>query len=151
MSDLSSIESYCSSYYDKNGLYNDGFPCPIDKYCCQSSDGTKSCCKKKLLSTTFPVLKLSQVELEKNKHQVIQVYELSTKSYSIIQILTNYTKKNNSKSNTNNNMNSKLIFQNSLRKISSYDINNQLKKPHSFSESSILYDTSSRLPYLITK
>lgn len=44
MSDPGSLERYCSSYYDKHGLYNDGFPCPMDKYCCQTSDGTKMCC-----------------------------------------------------------------------------------------------------------
>lgn len=38
------MERYCSSYYDKHGLYNDGFPCPADKYCCQTDDGTKMCC-----------------------------------------------------------------------------------------------------------
>jgi hypothetical protein len=38
------VERYCSSYYDKHGLYNDGFPCPDDKYCCQAQDGSKSCC-----------------------------------------------------------------------------------------------------------
>lgn len=38
-------ERYCSSYYDRHGLYNDGFPCPEGKYCCQNEqDGTKSCC-----------------------------------------------------------------------------------------------------------
>jgi hypothetical protein len=45
MSDSGSIERYCSSYYDKHGLYNDGFPCPNDKYCCQTSDGAKMCCE----------------------------------------------------------------------------------------------------------
>ena len=39
-----SMEKYCSAFYDKHGLYNDGFPCPSDKYCCQSSDGNKMCC-----------------------------------------------------------------------------------------------------------
>ena len=38
------MERYCSSYYDTHGLYNDGFPCPADKYCCQTDDGTKMCC-----------------------------------------------------------------------------------------------------------
>ena len=38
------MERYCSSYYDKHGLYNDGFPCPADKYCCQGDDGAKMCC-----------------------------------------------------------------------------------------------------------
>jgi hypothetical protein len=40
----SNQERYCSSYYDKHGLYNDGFPCPDDKYCCQTPDGSKACC-----------------------------------------------------------------------------------------------------------
>jgi hypothetical protein len=40
----SSLEQYCSPYYDKKGLYNDGFPCPSDKYCCQNADGSKYCC-----------------------------------------------------------------------------------------------------------
>ena len=44
MSDPRTLERYCSSYYDKHGLYNDGFPCPADKYCCQNDDGTKKCC-----------------------------------------------------------------------------------------------------------
>lgn len=44
MSDPASLERYCSSYYDRHGLYNDGFPCPTDKYCCQNTDGTKMCC-----------------------------------------------------------------------------------------------------------
>ena len=90
MSELSSTESYCISYYDKNGLYNDGFPCPIDKYCCQSSDGTKLCCKKKNSTTRISILKLSHLEQEKNKHQLPQVNELSTKSYSIMHSLINY-------------------------------------------------------------
>ena len=38
------IEQYCSPYYDKYGSYNDGFPCPSDKYCCQNKDGLKYCC-----------------------------------------------------------------------------------------------------------
>ena len=44
MSDPANLERYCSSYYDRHGLYNDGFPCPTDKYCCQSADGAKMCC-----------------------------------------------------------------------------------------------------------
>ena len=45
MSDPDTMERYCSSYYDKHGLYNDGFPCPANKYCCQSTDGgSKMCC-----------------------------------------------------------------------------------------------------------
>ena len=44
MSDPGILERYCSSYYDRHGLYNDGFPCPSDKYCCQNEDGTKACC-----------------------------------------------------------------------------------------------------------
>ena len=40
----STQERYCISYYDKHGLYNDGFPCPEDKYCCQIADGSKLCC-----------------------------------------------------------------------------------------------------------
>lgn len=44
MNDPSTMERYCSSYYDKHGLYNDGFPCPADKYCCQKEDGMKMCC-----------------------------------------------------------------------------------------------------------
>ena len=44
MSDPGVLERYCSSYYDRFGLYNDGFPCPSDKYCCQNMDGTKMCC-----------------------------------------------------------------------------------------------------------
>ena len=46
MSDPDTMERYCSSYYDKHGLYNDGFPCPANKYCCQSPDGggSKMCC-----------------------------------------------------------------------------------------------------------
>ena len=47
MEDPGNYERYCSSYYDKHGLYNDGFPCPADKYCCQSSDGIKMCCSLK--------------------------------------------------------------------------------------------------------
>jgi len=43
-SDPDTLERYCSSYYDKQGLYNDGFPCPADKYCCQNADGMKMCC-----------------------------------------------------------------------------------------------------------
>jgi hypothetical protein len=38
------MERYCSSYFDKDGLYNDGFPCPVDKYCCQTPQGVKMCC-----------------------------------------------------------------------------------------------------------
>lgn len=41
---MTNLERYCSSYYDRHGLYNDGFPCPADKYCCQLDDGTKMCC-----------------------------------------------------------------------------------------------------------
>jgi hypothetical protein len=45
MSDPDGMERYCSSYYDKHGLYNDGFPCPANKYCCQAHDGgSKMCC-----------------------------------------------------------------------------------------------------------
>ena len=45
MSDPDGMERYCSSYYDKHGLYNDGFPCPGNKYCCQAPDGgSKMCC-----------------------------------------------------------------------------------------------------------
>ena len=44
MSDPGSLERYCSSYYDRHGLYNDGFPCPTDKYCCENADGNKKCC-----------------------------------------------------------------------------------------------------------
>ncbi len=44
MSDPGSLERYCSSYYDRHGLYNDGFPCPADKYCCENEDGNKKCC-----------------------------------------------------------------------------------------------------------
>jgi hypothetical protein len=42
----SQFEQYCSAYYDKHGLYNDGFPCPSDKYCCQNNEGMKYCCLK---------------------------------------------------------------------------------------------------------
>jgi hypothetical protein len=35
------LEQYCSPYYDKHGLYNDGFPCPSEKYCCQTNEGAK--------------------------------------------------------------------------------------------------------------
>jgi hypothetical protein len=38
------MEHYCSSYYDRNGLYNDGFPCPGHTYCCDKEDGQKMCC-----------------------------------------------------------------------------------------------------------
>ena len=38
------MERYCSSYLDRNGLYNDGFPCPGKTYCCEKEDGTKMCC-----------------------------------------------------------------------------------------------------------
>lgn len=46
MSDPDTMERYCSSYYDKHGLYNDGFPCPANNYCCLSKDGSgsKMCC-----------------------------------------------------------------------------------------------------------
>jgi hypothetical protein len=54
MSDIGSIERYCSSYYDKHGLYNDGFPCPNDKYCCQTSDGTKMCCEINVTTSSKP-------------------------------------------------------------------------------------------------
>ena len=38
------MERYCSSYYDRHGLYNDGFPCPGKTYCCEKDDGHKMCC-----------------------------------------------------------------------------------------------------------
>lgn len=38
------MERYCSSYLDRHGLYNDGFPCPGQTHCCEKSDGTKMCC-----------------------------------------------------------------------------------------------------------
>jgi hypothetical protein len=44
MNDAAAMERYCSSYYDRFGLYNDGFPCPDDKYCCENADGYKKCC-----------------------------------------------------------------------------------------------------------
>ncbi|CAF0766270.1 unnamed protein product [Brachionus calyciflorus] len=44
MGDPGNLERYCSSYYDRHGLYNDGFPCPTDKYCCQTPEGAKMCC-----------------------------------------------------------------------------------------------------------
>jgi hypothetical protein len=40
------MERYCSSYLDRNGLYNDGFPCPGQTYCCEKEDGTKMCCQE---------------------------------------------------------------------------------------------------------
>ncbi|RNA43021.1 hypothetical protein BpHYR1_008534 [Brachionus plicatilis] len=53
MEDPGNYERYCSSYYDKHGLYNDGFPCPADKYCCQSADGIKMCCSFKQNDNSF--------------------------------------------------------------------------------------------------
>ncbi len=40
------MERYCSSYVDRNGLYNDGFPCPGQTYCCEKDDGMKMCCQE---------------------------------------------------------------------------------------------------------
>ena len=63
MNDPDAPEQYCSAYYDKHGSYNDGFPCPNDKYCCQNKDGgLKFCCsltsinknRQQLLSSLAP-------------------------------------------------------------------------------------------------
>jgi hypothetical protein len=49
-------EQYCSSYYDKFGLYNDGFPCPDGTHCCKpNDDGIKICCPNNN-SKTMPKL-----------------------------------------------------------------------------------------------
>lgn len=53
MEDPGNYEGYCSSYYDKHGLYNDGFPCPTGKYCCRSTDGIKMCCSFKQNDESF--------------------------------------------------------------------------------------------------
>ena len=47
------MERYCSSFYDRNGLYNDGFPCPENKYCCQNQEGNKICCSKSIHSIEY--------------------------------------------------------------------------------------------------
>lgn len=71
-------ERYCSSYYDKHGLYNDGFPCPQDKYCCTNDDdGHKMCCL--LSSSTEPNQRRL---LDKGKLNHKQHKEQSVLSYS---------------------------------------------------------------------
>lgn len=47
------MERYCSSFYDRNGLYNDGFPCPKNKYCCQNQEGNKICCSESIHSNEY--------------------------------------------------------------------------------------------------
>lgn len=81
-------ERYCSSYYDKHGLYNDGFPCPADKYCCQTADGTKMCCplnqnldKENLYSNDNYFNKLSN-----NIMPAHQAHHLSTPSHILTTI-----------------------------------------------------------------
>lgn len=50
----SAMERYCSSYYDRHGLYNDGFPCPGQTYCCEKDDGHKMCCSEDSLVLDTP-------------------------------------------------------------------------------------------------
>ena len=62
MNDPDALEQYCSAYYDKHGSYNDGFPCPSDKFCCQNKEGLKYCCSavsssaSSLSSSLSPIL-----------------------------------------------------------------------------------------------
>ena len=81
---MSDLERYCSSYYDKHGLYNDGFPCPEDTYCCQSSaDQTKMCCSLSSLSTQTLTISSSTTRLIKQmlNHQKSS-HNSSISSYS---------------------------------------------------------------------
>jgi hypothetical protein len=125
MSDMSSIERYCSSYYDKHGLYNDGFPCPNDKYCCQTSDGAKMCCDLNFFTTT----------ISKSNRLI----EKSTKSNLILNTILN----NGNEFNSNNKFN----------KINSFTENNLISNLDTGS-SSILFNSSSSistLPFLFSK
>jgi hypothetical protein len=97
MSDPANLERYCSSYYDRHGLYNDGFPCPTDKYCCQSADGAKMCCslsndllfKQKLTTSSSAPISYYQQTVQQstllnklNKHKLSSPLDVSSSSSS---------------------------------------------------------------------
>lgn len=79
MSDPDGMERYCSSYYDKHGLYNDGFPCPINKYCCQTPDGgSKMCCSMQKSSVAGVA-----TETENNSNDYSRDNEISSKKENL--------------------------------------------------------------------
>lgn len=85
-------EKYCSSYYDKHGLYNDGFPCPVDKYCCQSADGNKMCC---------PILKSFNEKQQQQQQQpsIVHYPSSSTHSSHLLNTLSSFGYSSNRPSN----------------------------------------------------
>ena len=103
MSDSGSTqERYCSSYYDKHGLYNDGFPCPEDKYCCQTSDGSKMCCDINSVNNNNKneEIENSKKDLKEESTYSKKSEKFSAKSNKFLDNLSNHRQNNNQQQNS---------------------------------------------------
>jgi len=99
--DPNTLERYCSSYYDKQGLYNDGFPCPADKYCCQNADGMKMCCS---LNENKPSTSVAVELLKTTSSNILSTISNNQHAKSFIDMNINNNINNNHRNNNKANL-----------------------------------------------
>ena len=140
-----SQERYCSSYYDKHGLYNDGFPCPNDKYCCQTSEGTKMCCPLNQLQSN---LNSKLFQNSKFYHSSVSPQSSSSSSYLLTTLSNNFVVDYNKRINHLNNNNYKSP---SINNNNNNNNNNNLNNQNLLVSSNTLSSNSSLYTFLISK